>query len=333
ESSPQDPETGDEGGESDDFPEEGSAQEPASSENSDDDGDGQAPSEQSPEPQAQEDESESNQQDPETGDTVEPIFDFANWLIANAPSTADDPPLTVAFAPSKDQAIRPNAALLRVAEALTASYSRKTGSVKKGKGQAIRTNNLALVETGLPIFGRRATTLGSAAHYVLLLDQSGSMSPIWDSAVECTMTMANAMERVGDVRVEVMTYYRNVEWDGDSQTLTMKDCRINHVVDRKRYPDIRPEGTTPTADALAYAWDTLKPSRYERKGIIVITDGIADTEHSGLSRQIEDSGVELYAIGLGVTDSAFLQHNFSRWVTASIAELPTKLMQALSPAA
>jgi len=261
-------------------------------------------------------------------------IDFGSWLGEKLPvEDGDGYPMTLTLAKASNRRLQPNRHLQGIAEELTKAYVRRTGSVRKGKGQALRTNSLATVAAGTPIFGRRKETEGSAAEYIILLDQSSSMDCRWDRAVECTLTLADAMEKSGENRVQVFTYYRNYDYDVKTDQFTHKEVSINLVTDYRFYPELYPVGFTPTGEALEYAEKELEQSTFPRKGIIVITDGEADHGHRSISARIEGKGIELYAIGIDLYYTHFLEENFRNWVATSIDDLPVELSKVLSYAA
>jgi len=110
----------------------------------------------------------------------------------------------------------------------------------------------------------------------------------------------------GNVRVAIITYSTNVRVEFDLDTFTDRDT-ITRAVDNIKYV----YGDTNTADAIKMmrtrAFSTRNGDRPDVPNVcVIITDGVSNINayetipEANLARQ---QGVEIYAIGIGVSQS------------------------------
>ncbi|PKY09710.1 hypothetical protein B1757_13355 [Acidithiobacillus marinus] len=240
--------------------------------------------------------------------------------------------VTVEILNPSNQRVSVDKGFYDLAASLAESVSRKSTPAKKGKGYALRTSCLPVVSSGINPFGQKRLVYGQSAHYVIAADMSGSMEDLYVRALNTTLSFAQLLQEQGDTMVDVITYYGNYEWamndQGKPVGVTPTGISIGTINRLDRIPDIKPDGLTPTAEAIVFAEDILKASPYERRGIIVITDGVPNEPHLDLCKKVERSGIEVY--GLGLTEDGFeaVKANFTRAINAQNGHLAQALLAA-----
>ena len=272
--------------------------------------------------------------------TPAPEFDFGAslssilWGGSSAGEEAIDAwsqlPVIIKIAESSNIRVVPNKSLSRLAENLTEAFTRKGGKVKKGKGHSLITSRLPIARSGLNVFGAKSYLAESSAHFVLVVDVSGSMHGQVQEAMTTALTLAKAMEDAGDVRVDVIAYQTECVWNADTSTITEKNVIITHIEDKKRLPTCAAAGTTPTAEAIIHSVSMLNGSPYYRKGICVITDGVPNLPHRDLCDRVEKQGIEIYGIGIGDGGAEAVKSNFRKQIFTTMDKLGDGVCKAIS---
>ncbi|MEB8488112.1 VWA domain-containing protein, partial [Acidithiobacillus ferriphilus] len=272
--------------------------------------------------------------------TPAPEFDFGAslssilWGGSSAGEEAIDEwsqlPVIIKIAESSNIRVVPNKSLSRLAENLTEAFTRKGGKVKKGKGHSLITSRLPIARSGLNVFGAKSYLAESSAHFVLVVDVSGSMHGQVQEAMTTALTLAKAMEDAGDVRVDVIAYQTECVWNADTSTITEKNVIITHIEDKKRLPTCAAAGTTPTAEAIIHSVSMLNGSPYYRKGICVITDGVPNLPHMDLCDRVEKQGIEIYGIGIGDGGAEAVKSNFRKQIFTTMDNLGDGVCKAIS---
>jgi uncharacterized protein YegL len=239
-------------------------------------------------------------------------------------------PVIIKIAESSNIRVVPNKSLSRLAENLTEAFSRKGGKVKKGKGYSLITSRLPIARSGLNVFGAKSYLTESSAHFVLVVDVSGSMHEQVHEAMTTALTLAKTMEDAGDVRVDVIAYQTEYVWNDDRATITEKNVLITHIKDKQRLPTCVADGTTPTAEAIVHAVSMLDGSPYYRKGICVVTDGVPNRQHRDLCDRVEKQGIEIYGIGIGDSGAEAVKSNFRKQIFTTIDKLGDGVCKAIS---
>ena len=136
----------------------------------------------------------------------------------------------------------------------------------------------------------------------LLLDASPSMNSRIDMAIEATMSIGLAIERLRGVNLAVTRFpvdqrYGNVMYDDDVQPLISSGESIAANVDRF---DIGTMGGTPMADAMWYCIHQLCAQKEDRKILLIVTDGQPSNEESvkELMKTVQPAGIEVLALGI-----------------------------------
>ncbi|MEB8474670.1 VWA domain-containing protein [Acidithiobacillus ferriphilus] len=272
--------------------------------------------------------------------TPAPEFDFGAslssilWGGSSAGEEAIDEwsqlPVIIKIAESSNIRVVPNKSLSRLAENLTEAFTRKGGKVKKGKGHSLITSRLPIARSGLNVFGAKSYLAESSAHFVLVVDVSGSMHGQVQEAMTTALTLAKAMEDAGDVRIDVIAYQTECIWNADTSTITEKNVIITHIEDKKRLPTCAAAGTTPTAEAIIHSVSMLNGSPYYRKGICVITDGVPNLPHMDLCDRVEKQGIEIYGIGIGDGGAEAVKSNFRKQIFTTMDNLGDGVCKAIS---
>lgn len=180
------------------------------------------------------------------------------------------------------------------------------------------------------MFGTKSYLAESSAHFVFAVDVSGSMHGQVQEAMTTALTLANAMEDAGDVRVDVIAYQTEYERNDDRSSISEKNVLITHIEDKRRLPICVADGTTPTAEAITHAVSMLDGSPYRRKGICVVTDGVPNRQHRELCDLVEKQGVEIYGIGIGECGAEAVKSNFRKQIFTSIDKLGDGVCKAVS---
>jgi len=219
-----------------------------------------------------------------------------------------------------------------LSEQLAESVSRKSGLAIKGKGHALRTACLPVASSGMNPFGAKKLVTGESAHFVIAADMSGSMDKLAEKSLTTMLSFASELKSKGDTWVDVITYWRNYEWLRNEMGVITEPKPLEAVIgivnNLDRFPDIEPDGLTPTAEAITFAAQMLASSPYERRGIIVITDGHPDEPHLNLCQNLEKNGIEVYGLGLTEAGVEAVKVNFTHYINASDNNLATALMAA-----
>lgn len=136
----------------------------------------------------------------------------------------------------------------------------------------------------------------------LLLDASPSMNGRIDMAVEATMAIGLAIERIRGVNLAVTRFpvdqrHGAVLYDDDVQPLIASGESIAANADRF---NIGTMGGTPMADAMWYCSHQLFTQKEDRKILLIVTDGQPNNEESvkELLKTVLPAGIEVMALGI-----------------------------------
>ena len=136
----------------------------------------------------------------------------------------------------------------------------------------------------------------------LLLDASPSMNSRIDVAVEATMAIGLAIERIRGVNLAVTRFpvdqrHGAVLYDDDVQPLIASGESIAANADRF---NIGTMGGTPMADAMWYCCHQLLAQKEDRKILLIVTDGQPNNEESvkELLKTVLPAGIEVMALGI-----------------------------------
>ncbi len=184
---------------------------------------------------------------------------------------------------------------------------------------------------------------------VLAIDLSGSMNDDGGEPPEPVTSVLKAAEsfvkRLGSLdQVSVVTYATTAS---TPQQLTRDLDRVASLVADLQISKEAETGSTNTGDAILKSKDELASMRHNldaRKTLILLTDGLATAPSENpeayaltAATAIKNSGVEVYAIGLGAkVNTAFLDgvasgkdHSFVAPTTATIDSIYTSITAAL----
>ena len=149
---------------------------------------------------------------------------------------------------------------------------------------------------------------------VLLLDNSYSMSgqPL-ETAKQAIASIASGMEQLHHTRYSVVRYpvsgnLKGIAYNNACQVLTAFNENIEGTWSRYGFKE---EGSTPTTEALMFARGMLSEGRFDRRVIILVTDGGADNGESCIREVAEcaESGIEIIGIGIDVPNISSLIPN------------------------
>lgn len=211
----------------------------------------------------------------------------------------------------------------RLAGLLQARSYRGRESSYKGR---LDTKNLhTLSFNGTRVFQRDVPKLAVDTAVHILLDISGSMQRDIMEACTCCYAVADALQISGiSVGVTAFPIY-------DVEEVPQKICPILRHGERMHTRFLMTaQGTTPMADALWAALQELAQQRDPRKLVLVITDGIPDSEPAmrNAMQVAHAMDVELYGLGIRAPYiSTLIPHSHS---ITRLEELPDALFGLLS---
>jgi cobalamin biosynthesis protein CobT len=198
------------------------------------------------------------------------------------------------------------------------------------------TNSLHKLLAGQPKIFRRAGTrtgLDTAVH--LLVDISGSMTGMTDLASLAAYSLCEALHSVPGINAAATAFPgKPVQMKGQREPNPCTVAPIlGHGEPLHRRFSLYSSGGTPLGEAVWWVVQRFSRLRESRKIIIVVTDGVPDSEPNALAA-IEEArrmGIEIY--GLGLRNEAVKELlPGSSFVLYSLAELPEKLFRLLETA-
>jgi cobalamin biosynthesis protein CobT len=167
---------------------------------------------------------------------------------------------------------------------------------------------------------------------MVMLDQSGSMGNIKDSATKAAMAVAYALGNTPGVKLSVAGFssqYAYVDGRQIYQPYVKPMKGFNERLNEKDFV-ADAAGGTPMAEALWWsASELLGLNGIERRILLVVTDGDPDCSHSTIDirKKMESAGIEVKAIGINHIISKHLIPD--NCTINNIAELPNKLFGML----
>lgn len=171
------------------------------------------------------------------------------------------------------------------------------------------------------VFRKRAAVTGVDAAVSVLLDTSGSMGPIIETAVESTFALAQALHRIQGVQVSVDHF------PGINQPATeLLGFRESVRLAEPRFRALGADGGTPTGRALAARLPSLLTARAERRMVVVVTDGQPNVDEGPILEATMETMRcnDVKVIGIGIR--ADVSHLFEYSVLIEdVSELPTAL--------
>ena len=165
-----------------------------------------------------------------------------------------------------------------------------------------------------------------AKNYMFVLDASGSMAK-----GDCT----DRVSKMAEAKSAILAFGESLEADANIGLLAFSGANIKIVQPLSPYRKaaledalqaIRPEGSTPLADAIDLGFKSLNEQAITQLGnggyhLVVVTDGVADKGQNVLrsvERVIATSPVMIHAIGFCIgTNHALNQTGLTRYVAAS----------------
>jgi cobaltochelatase CobT len=154
------------------------------------------------------------------------------------------------------------------------------------------------------VFSHKKYAKGKSAAVHLLLDASPSMDSRLQTAIEATIAIALAMERIPGVNVAVSRFpidghYDGIDFRNDVQPLVRHGERVINQIDSF---NIDTMGGTPLGDALWYALSEVSQQKEERKIVLVVTDGRPSNSRAlhNAVEVAEQLNIETMALGIQV---------------------------------
>lgn len=146
------------------------------------------------------------------------------------------------------------------------------------------------------VFRVRSHVTGIDCGVTLLLDRSGSMSPILDTAAQVTLAFSMALQRIGNVKTSVAVF----PWL-DAFTHTLQAFGESPRLVASRCESLGASGGTPVGQAILSELPKLLAQGKQKNLMIVVTDGRPDSPHllSAALDEARQCGVDVYAIGIG----------------------------------
>lgn len=179
--------------------------------------------------------------------------------------------------------LRVNVDLVLVPVTVTDSLNRPVTGLSKG--------NFAVYEDEKPQHIRYFSAEDSPISVGILLDVSGTMSNKVDAAREALADFFKASHPDDD--------YFVITFADQPKLLADSTKSIGEIQDS--LATVKPFGYTALLDAIEMALDKLQSARYQRRALLIISDGGDNSSRHKLSEvkaSVEESDVEVYAIGL-----------------------------------
>lgn len=232
-----------------------------------------------------------------------------------------------------------------------------THGLPKGRG----ISEVMLVETCIDMMAgaepKRAyyeedTARDTSTAVAIVLDESSSMNSMHGTARACLMALADPLDALG-CKVQCAGFRNgqplgNVPNEEDltryhrtrgviHDVFKQYDERMSSV--KWRFANTRATGSTPMADGIQYAMDSLSVRPEGHRILFVITDGAPDRKHRPvIQRQIrlcKEAGVHLVGVGIGCgadyVQNLFPDHVYSDDLASMPRQLVSKLNELFDP--
>jgi Ca-activated chloride channel family protein len=134
----------------------------------------------------------------------------------------------------------------------------------------------------------------------LILDFSGSMQPKIDALRESVRRFFNNANPNDEYFVVAVSTYPKVIANG---------VRSLHVIE-SRLSKEQPVGWTSLLDSVELTLDLMKKARYQRRAIVIISDGGENESRAKLPpvvREVEESNTDIYAVAIFDTQLLFMK--------------------------
>jgi cobalamin biosynthesis protein CobT len=235
-----------------------------------------------------------------------------------------------------DQTPKNSTDMLEVVQSATNALKVRTGALLQAETKATKRNvqqgtridprKLHRAPTGGAIFQKVKAGKKIDTAIMVLIDRSDSMEgePI-HLATQAALASTLAFDHRG-VETAVMAFPYDINCNVMLKSFT---DRASAQVDK--YEVIGVDGTTPMAEAMMGAGIELANHRFQRKIMLVATDGEPDNLKS--TKEVIDlarrSNIEILGLGINIDVSHVFGENFSSSVK-NIDELPQAMIQVLS---
>lgn len=178
------------------------------------------------------------------------------------------------------------------------------------------------------VFIHRGSKSQKNTDFHLLLDGSGSMSRRYDAAIEATIAMALALERLRGVSLGVSRFPVRGESGGISyadgvQPLLLPGERVAVNMDRF---NIDTMGSTPLAEALWQSYIQLLQQDNPRKILIVVTDGAPNDKDAVHDVYEWSKSVGITTVGIGIEEPCVTELFDVAETINDVSELSSALM-------
>lgn len=165
-------------------------------------------------------------------------------------------------------------------------------------GTKLSTTNMSRLATwNLRVFEKRTEhkAVNTAVH--ILLDMSGSMARVEETAIRSSLALTTCLTTFTHVNPALSVFPGNLH---EVFTVLPHGQRLLRKSE-EAIAGLGANGGTPLSEALLTGAIALSLTREERKVIIVVTDGFPDDETTAkpLIKKLQDSGVILIGIGIG----------------------------------
>ncbi len=179
-------------------------------------------------------------------------------------------------------------------------------------GTKLSTTNMSRLATwNLRVFEKRTEhkAVNTAVH--ILLDMSGSMGRVEETAIRSSLALTACLTTFTHVNPALSVFPGNLH---EVFTVLPHGQRLLRKSE-EAIAGLGADGGTPLSEALLTGAIALSQTREERKVMIVVTDGYPDNESTArpLIKKLQDSGVILIGIGIGRSHnvSQLFEHHVS----------------------
>jgi hypothetical protein len=164
--------------------------------------------------------------------------------------------------------------------------SRRRTKVETRREEGTFDNNAIIpLAIGDPDFFKRKTRrIAVAAAMEILVDASGSMSDIMQTALDTAQVTCEATAAFNHLKTAVVTYTATDEMN----YVIVKEYHEHVVSGRKRFANAMASiryGGTPTGRAMMFSIDRLSTRREEKKILVLVTDGMPDSMKEAIASQ------------------------------------------------
>lgn len=238
------------------------------------------------------------------------------------------------FDPSQDMSNSTRALRNRIRAYLKSET--QTRHSYRDQGSRLSGSRLARLESGkMDVFRHTVTKTGVDTAISLLIDESGSMGDLAGGtkypylvAAEAAFTIAESVEGIKGVAMSVSAFPQYND-KGEYAVAEVKPFSQPLRKAVNAFSGIKPQGTTPLAEALLATAISIYKRGEGRKILICATDGDPDDEEALIEviKQIAKMGVELVGIGIGT--SVVRKYFADALVIQSVQDLPIQLFTTL----